>query len=139
MLHAATKLVRASTATQTLSQRATSCSSRSSRSCSGGPGAHRHRERSSVTAARYTTGSSTGTTAKQLLSAPHTHSRAHQHQQLLQVRRKRRMGTSMGTSMAATASDTTLGSFEASDIDGKLVKLSKYLGKVVLVVNVASK
>jgi len=45
----------------------------------------------------------------------------------------------MGTSMGTTASAKTIADFEASDIDGKLVKLSKYLGKVVLVVNVASK
>ena len=48
----------------------------------------------------------------------------------------------MGTALSCTAqamSSSTLGSFEASDIDGKLVKLEKYVGKVVLVVNVASK
>lgn len=49
------------------------------------------------------------------------------------------MGALGSTAMAATAGSTTLGAFEASDIDGKLVKLEKYVGKVVLVVNVASK
>ena len=48
------------------------------------------------------------------------------------------MGALESRAMAATAG-TTLGAFEASDIDGKLVKLEKYVGKVVLVVNVASK
>ena len=45
----------------------------------------------------------------------------------------------MGTSFSTVASAKTLGDFEASNIDGKLTKLSQYLGKVVLVVNVASK
>ena len=43
--------------------------------------------------------------------------------------------SSSSTGRAVAAQAKTLADFEAADIDGKLVKLEKYVGKVVLVVN----
>jgi len=39
---------------------------------------------------------------------------------------------------STAASDKTMGDFSAKDIDGNDVSLSKYVGKVCLIVNVAS-
>ena len=47
------------------------------------------------------------------------------------------VGILYGASMAKPA--TTIFGFEANDIDGNLVHLSKYNGFVTLIVNVASK
>ena len=52
------------------------------------------------------------------------------------------MGVSSSASEATTSptvAKATLYDFEAPDIDGKLIKLSKFKDKAVLVVNVASK
>ena len=50
------------------------------------------------------------------------------------------VGILYGASMAKAAPPaTTILGFEAKDIDGNLVQLSKYNGFVTLIVNVASK